>query len=90
MKLINIGFGNTVNAEKIVAVVSYEASPIKRMVQTAKDDGTAVDATCGRKTKSVIVCDSGHVVLSAQTPETIMSKKDLKEDAESGEAEYEQ
>ncbi len=90
MKLINIGFGNTVNVEKIVAVVSYEASPIKRMVQTAKDDGTAIDATCGRKTKAVIVCDSGHVVLSAQTPETIMGKKDFKEEAESEESDDEQ
>ncbi len=74
MRLINIGFGNAVNADKIVAVVSPEAAPVKRIVQLAKDGGTAVDATCGRKPRSVIVCDSGHVVLSALQPETITGK----------------
>lgn len=74
MKLINIGFGNTVNADRIVSVVSPEAAPVKRIVQLAKDGGTAIDATCGRKTRSVIVCDSGHVVLSALQPETISGK----------------
>lgn len=71
---MNIGFGNAVNADKIVAVVSPEAAPVKRIVQLAKDGGSAVDATCGRKTRSVIVCDSGHVVLSALQPETITGK----------------
>lgn len=74
MKLINIGFGNTVNADKIVAVVSPEAAPVKRIVQLAKDGGSAIDATCGRKTRSVIICDSGHVVLSALQPDTIAGK----------------
>lgn len=74
MKLVNIGFGNTVNADRIVAVVSPEAAPVKRIVQLAKDAGTAIDATCGRKTRSVIVCDSGHVVLSALQPDTIAGK----------------
>ncbi|MDE7193217.1 MAG: DUF370 domain-containing protein [Oscillospiraceae bacterium] len=74
MRLINIGFGNTVNADRIVAVVSPEAAPVKRIVQTAKDEGTAIDATCGRKTRSVIVCDSGHVILSALQPDTIAGK----------------
>lgn len=74
MRLLNIGFGNAVNADKIVAVVSPEAAPVKRIVQLAKDGGSAVDATCGRKTRSVIVCDSGHVVLSALQPETITGK----------------
>lgn len=74
MRLINIGFGNTVNAERIVAVVSPEAAPVKRIVQTAKDEGTAIDATCGRRTRSVIVCDSGHVILSALQPDTIAGK----------------
>lgn len=76
MRLLNIGFGNAVNADRIVAVVSPEAAPVKRIVQLAKDGGSAVDATCGRKTRSVIVCDSGHVVLSALQPETIMGKVD--------------
>ncbi len=74
MRLINIGFGNTVNADRIVAVVSPEAAPVKRIVQLAKDDGSAIDATCGRKTRSVIICDSGHVVLSALQPDTIAGK----------------
>ena len=73
MKLISIGFGNSVNADRIVAVVSPEAAPVKRIVQLAKDNGTAIDATCGRRTKSVIICDSGQV-MSAQTPETISGK----------------
>ena len=74
MKLISIGFGNTVNADRIVAVVSPEAAPVKRIVQLAKDNGTAIDATCGRRTKSVIIFHSGHVLMSAQTPETISGK----------------
>ena len=74
MRLINIGFGNTVNAARIVAVVSPEAAPVKRIVQTAKDSGFAIDATCGRKTRSVIVCDSGHVILSALQPDTLAGK----------------
>ena len=74
MRLVNIGFGNTVNADRIVAVVSPEAAPVKRIVQVAKDSGTAIDATCGRKTRSVIVCDSGHVVLSALHPDTLSGK----------------
>ncbi len=76
MRLLNIGFGNAVNADKIVAVVSPDAAPVKRIVQVAKDGGTAIDATCGRKTRSVIVCDSGHVILSALQPETIIGKTD--------------
>lgn len=74
MRLINIGFGNAVNADKIVAVVSPDAAPVKRIVQVAKDDGAAIDATCGRKTRSVIICDSGHVVLCALQPETLAGK----------------
>ncbi len=73
-KFINIGFGNLINVDKIVTVTSPEAAPIKRMVQAAKDNGNAVDATCGRRTKSVIVTDSGHVVLAAITSETIINR----------------
>lgn len=76
MKLISVGFGNAVNADRIVAVVSPEAAPVKRIVQVAKDGGMAVDATCGRKTRSVIVCDSGHVILSALRPEALAGKTD--------------
>ena len=79
MKPVNIGFGNIVNEDRIVAVVSPEAAPVKRIVQLAKDGGSAIDATCGRKTRSVIICDSGHVVLSALLPETIAGKTALKD-----------
>ena len=83
MKPVNIGFGNVVNEDRIVAVVSPEAAPVKRIVQLAKDSGSAIDATCGRKSRSVIICDSGHVVLSALLPETIAGKsapKDVPEE----------
>ena len=69
--LVNIGYGNVVNADKVVAVISPESAPIKRMVQNAKDQGMAIDATQGRKTKSVIVTENGYLVLSALIPETI-------------------
>lgn len=78
-RLINIGFGNVVNSNKIVGIIKPEAAPIKRMVQNAKDAGTAIDATCGRKTKAVIVTDSGHLVLSALLPETIANRVNTKE-----------
>ncbi|MDF2474328.1 MAG: hypothetical protein K0R21_2110 [Anaerocolumna sp.] len=78
-RLVNIGFGNVVNSNKIVGIISPEAAPIKRMVQNAKDAGTAIDATCGRKTKAVIVTDSGHLLLSALLPETITGRVNAKE-----------
>ena len=64
MQLINIGFGNIVSSDRIIAIVSPESAPIKRLVQDAKDTGRAIDATCGRRTRAVIVMDSNHVVLS--------------------------
>lgn len=73
-KLVNIGFGNIVNTDKIVAVISPDAAPIKRMIQSAKDNGSAIDGTCGRKTKSVIVMENGSIVLSALLPETIANR----------------
>ena len=80
MQLINIGFGNIVSANRIVAIVSPESAPIKRIVQEAKDEGTAIDATYGRKTRAVIIMDSGHVVLSAIQPETVAGRLDKEED----------
>lgn len=71
---MNIGYGNVVNMDKIVAVISPEAAPIKRMVQNAKDEGRAVDATCGRRTRAVIVTESNHLILSALMPETIANR----------------
>ncbi len=72
--LLNIGYGNMVNTSKVVSIIHADAAPIKRMVQNAKDSGLAVDATCGRKTKCILVMDSGHLVLSALLPETIESR----------------
>lgn len=74
MKLINIGFGNMISSSKLVAIVSPEAAPVRRSVQEARDRGTLIDATCGRRTRSVIITDSDHVVLSAIQPETIASR----------------
>ena len=71
MKLLNIGFGNIVSADRIVAIINPDAAPIKRMIQEAKENRTAVDATCGRRTRAVIITDSNHIILSAVQPETI-------------------
>ena len=76
MKLVNIGFGNTVAADKIVAIVSPDSAPIKRMVQEAKDNGTEIDATFGRKTRAVLIMDSDHIVLSAVQAETVADRID--------------
>ncbi len=76
MQLVNIGFGNIIAANKIVAIVSPESAPIKRMVQEAKDAKTAIDATCGRRTRAVLIMDSGHLILSAVQPETIAGRVD--------------
>ncbi len=81
-RLINIGFGNIVNVDRIVGIISPEAAPVKRMVQRAKDSGLAVDATCGRRTRAVIVMDSGHLMLSALLPETIAGRVNLKVEIE--------
>lgn len=76
MQLVNIGFGNVVSANKIVSIVSPEAAPIKRIIQESKDAKTAIDATCGRRTRAVLIMDSGHVILSAVQPETIAARLD--------------
>ena len=74
MKLINIGYGNMISAARIVTIVSPDSAPIKRLVQEAKDDGRAIDATYGRKTRAVIVMDSGHIILSSLITETLASR----------------
>ena len=76
MKLINIGFGNMAAAERIIAVVSPESAPVKRIIREAEDRGTLINATYGRRTRAVIVTDSGHTVLSAVQPETIAARLD--------------
>lgn len=76
MQLINVGFGNIVVASRIVAIVSPESAPIKRIIQDAKENESVIDATYGRKTRAVLVMDSGHIILSAVQPETIASRLD--------------
>lgn len=74
MRMINIGYGNMISAERIVSVISPDSAPIKRLIQEAKDDGRAIDATYGRKTRAVIVMDSGHIVLSSLITDTLASR----------------
>ena len=71
IQLLNIGFGNMVSANRVMAIISPESAPIKRMVQDARDKGLLIDATYGRKTRAVLVMDSGQIVLSAIHPETV-------------------
>ena len=87
MKLINIGFGNMVSANRLIAIGSPEAAPIKRIVQEARDNGSLIDATYGRRTRAVIIMDSDHIILSAVQPETVAnrldsSNEDLEEELE--------
>lgn len=79
MRLINIGFGNMVSANRLVAIVSPESAPIKRIIQDAKERGTLIDATYGRRTRAVIIMDSEHVILSAVQPETVANRLNSKE-----------
>ena len=74
MKLINIGFGNLVSAERIVSIVSPESAPIKRMIQDVRDRGLLIDASFGRSTRAVLIMDSGNVILSALTPENLAAR----------------
>ena len=85
MKLVNIGYGNMLAVERLIAVVSPEAAPIRRMIQDARDTGRVIDATCGHKTRAVVITDSEHVILSPLLPETVAARidgrKGLEEDA---------
>lgn len=74
MRFVNVGFNNIINAERIVAVVGSDAAPSKRLIQDAKDMGRAIDCTSGRKTRSVLVMDSDHVILSAIQTETLLAR----------------
>ncbi len=76
MKLINIGFGNIISANRLVAIVSPESAPIKRIIQDARDRGMLVDATYGRRTRAVIIMDSDHIILSAVQPATVAHRLD--------------
>ena len=81
IKLINIGFGNIVSANRVVAIVSPESAPIKRVIADARDRGQLVDATYGRRTRAVLIMDSGHVILSAIQPETVAQRFVIHKDA---------
>ena len=89
MKFINVGFGNMVCADRVVAIVSPDSAPIKRLVQDARDAGRIIDVSCGRRTRSVIITDSDHVVLSAIQAETITNRlaSDIAEDDDDAEEE---
>ena len=87
MKLINIGFGNMISAGRLVAIVSPDSAPIKRMVQEARDRGTLIDATYGRRTRSVPIMDNDHLVLSALQPDTVASRLESREAPEAEEDE---
>ena len=87
MKLINIGFGNMISAGRLVAIVSPDSAPIKRMVQEARDRGTLIDATYGRRTRSVLIMDHDHLVLSALQPDTVASRLESREAPEAEEDE---
>ncbi|MGN0612772.1 MAG: extracellular matrix/biofilm regulator RemA [Porcipelethomonas sp.] len=80
MQLINIGYGNMVSASKLVAIVSPESAPIKRLIQDARDDGRLIDATYGRRTRAVLIMDSDHVILCAVQPETVSARFDDREE----------
>lgn len=85
MKLINIGFGNFVSADKIIAVISPDSAPVKRIIQDAKEQRLLIDATYGRKTRSVIVSESEHIILSAITPESIENRTVIAEEDDENE-----
>ncbi|MBL5777352.1 DUF370 domain-containing protein [Bacillus sporothermodurans] len=80
IKLINIGFGNIVSANRIISIVSPESAPIKRLVQDARDRGSLIDATYGRRTRAVIIMDNNHVILSAVQPESVAHRLGKKDD----------
>ncbi len=86
MKLINIGFGNMVSAGRLVAIVSPESSPIKRVIQEARDRSMLIDATYGRRTRAVIIMDSDHVILSAVQPETVAGRMTSRDGEEGDDA----
>lgn len=82
MKLINVGYGNMASAGRVIAIVTPEAAPVRRMVQDARDNGRVIDATCGHRTRAVLVTDSDHVILSALLPETLGARMDEKKDGD--------
>ena len=86
MRLVNVGYGNMVAIQRVVAVVSPDAAPMRRMIQDARDTGRVIDATCGHKTRAVLVTDSEHIVLSPLLPETVTARIDERREPEGAEA----
>lgn len=84
MKLVNIGFGNMISAQRLVSIVSPESAPIKRVIREAEDRKVLINATYGRRTRAVIIMDSGHVVLSSLQPETVANRLNEREEEEAG------
>jgi len=82
MKFINVGFGNMIAADRVVALANPDSAPIKRLIQDSKDDGRAIDVTCGRRTRAVIITDSGHVIFSAIQSETVANRLESENDTE--------
>ncbi len=79
MKLVDIGFGNTVNADRVICVVSPESLPVRRLIQDAKNINRVIDVTCGKKTRSVIITDSEHVILSADEVDSLLERFNINE-----------
>lgn len=84
MKLVNIGFGNMITAERLISIVGPDSAPVKRMIQEAREGGNLIDATYGRRTRAVLIMDSAHIILSALQPETVAARMGDKE-TQSGE-----
>ncbi|MBR0513225.1 MAG: DUF370 domain-containing protein [Clostridia bacterium] len=82
MKLVNVGYGNMASVPRLIAIVSPDAAPVRRMIQDARDGGRVIDATCGHKTRAVLVMDSEHVILSPLLPETVAARIDERKDGE--------
>lgn len=82
MKFVNIGFNNMINSERVIAVISSDSAPAKRLIQDARDGGRAIDCTCGRKTRCIVIMDSDHIILSAIQNETISARLESEDDAE--------
>lgn len=87
MKFLNIGFGNMVAVDRVVALANPDSAPIKRLIQDSKDDGRAIDVTCGRRTRAVIITDSEHVILSAIQTETLANRLENSENPEDADEE---
>lgn len=79
MNLISIGFGNMISASRVIAIINPDSAPVRRIIQESKDTGMLIDATCGRRTRAVIIADSDHVILSAVQPETISNRMTMRE-----------